>query len=213
MIALTVTAELASAPVVTTPLRFDGLLWAAWHARLSVQTGQDWPDPVPDAPLPLARVETPHGWWWAASAVAPTGPESMHHAHRRPAIGELLDWSAARSVNIAAGPDKALRIPHYRRIAMLSLTWTCVGDRAGVADLLGYVPGVGGQRTQGHGWVRRWTVGPAGPGLDAYRTDVRLRPLPVEAVDTLPDRVSRRMVPLRPPYYDRAAAVPCWVSL
>lgn len=211
MTPLTVTAELLTPPVLSTPIRLDGVLWAAWHAR---EYGGDLGPAVPDAPLPLARVEPPGlagAWWWAASAVLPDGPEALHHLHRRPPLDMLAEYTDARSVNVGNGPDKALRIPKYRRIGMTVLTWTAVGDVEEVAALLRHVPALGQTRTHGHGWVSRWRVEVGGPPLREYARDVRLRPLPVEAVTVAPDRAVRRLAPLRPPYHDRAAAVPCWV--
>lgn len=212
---LTVTATLATPPIADRPIFFDGLLLAGLGEEMGV--AQDtWVAAAEvvaafEAADVLARVETSAGWWWAASAALPRGPESIGHLNRVPLVEEAGRWTQQRSLNQAAGPDKRLRVPYFARPGWLSITWTCVGDARRVALLLERISGVGRIRGHGHGWVTRWDVVRGGPPLAAYRTDLRLRHLPVALEPTLPPgRVMRRSIPLRPPYYARAEAVPVW---
>lgn len=212
MTPLTITARLASPPVVTGPLLLDGILVAGMGSLLGSREPSGWAgaEEVYAAPLPLARVEAPSGWWYAASQATPHGPERMSYMHRRPPGMMALRWTSRASLNHASGPDKALRIPQYRRSAMLRIRWTCVGDRDGVARLLERVPSVGKYTAHGHGWVLRWEVDTGGPPLEAYGRELDLRHLPVDQVVPGAGRVTRRLIPLTPPYHQRARAVPCW---
>lgn len=207
---LTVTARLMTPPACDRALFLDALLYAAVGETLGREAPGGWADVPEDPALPLARVETPAGWWWAASAVTPWGPEAQAHTNRVPALEAYDRWTSARSVNVAAGPDKRLRVPHYYRPAMTTLRWTCVGDYAGVRALLPLVLGVGRLRGHGYGWVAEWRVERGGPSADAYATDLGLRHIPAALDVRLPARASRRQIPLRPPYHDRARSVPCW---
>lgn len=210
----TATAELATAPVVTGPLMLDGLLVFGIGAEMGAShpSGVVEPEQVFAQDLPLARVEGPDGlWWWAASQVTPWGREEQGHLHRRTMFDAAARWTSAKAINQAAGPDKMTRVPFYRRTEMMRLTWTGYGDVARVAALLQRLQSVGKLRTQGHGLVRSWSVSDGGPPLEAYGTDVRLRHLPATAVRSVPARamLSQRLMPLRAPYYERNAIVPC----
>ena len=212
MTPLRVVAHLASPAILREPPVLDGLLLAGEAARIAAER----PLSVEEAdalPLPLARVETEHGWWWAASQVHLSGSEALAHASRRPGVELHERLTSGRSLNVVSGPDKMLRSPLYYRTGMLRLEWTCIGDATGVARALSRVCGVGHRRTHGWGWVRRWVVSqdPSGPALADYGTDLAIRHLPVEAVTGLPaGRVMRRRLPLTPPYWQAARSVDCW---
>lgn len=209
----TVVAELSTPPIVDRSLLLDGMLLGALGERMGAQRVDGWAaaEDVYALPLPLARVESPHGWWWAASAAQPYGPEQQSHLNRVPLIEEYERWTTARSVTHGSGPDKRLRVPFYYRAGMFRLTWTGVGARSEVESLLALVPAVGRMRGHGHGWVRRWTVTEGGPPLEAYGRDVGLRHLPAETrLPSCVGGVTRRQIPLRPPYHRRADGVPCW---
>lgn len=177
MIPLTVTAHLRTPCVPGGPLLLDGVLLAGLGEAMGAARADGWEDPAAvlraaeEGALPLARVETPHGWWWAASQAVPLGPEATAHGHRRPALEALERWSSAPSVNIAAGPDKLLRIPVYYRPGWWTVQWTCVGDPERVAALLLRVGALGRRVTHGWGWVERWDVHAGGPPLDQYARD------------------------------------------
>lgn len=211
---ITVEAFLVNPAVWTWPIYLDGLLFHAVGSILGLYAPSGWSglEDVEAAAehLPFARIETEHGWWWAASQVAPTGPESTDYAHRRPMFDEALRWGCTGSIQHKTYPDKAIRRPKYLRSSMLRLTWYAVGDMLEVGRLLTRVPSVGSYATHGHGWVRRWAVRRGGPSLQEYTFDLKLRHLPVTLVDHIPDTVTRRRMPLRPPYWNRAAAIDVW---
>jgi len=212
VIPFTVTAHLLTPPIVDRPILLDGVLLSAVGQRMGAAHPSGWVDDaeVLAVPLPLARVETAHGWWWAASAALPFGPESRGDLNRVPLLEEAGRWTATRTLNQQAGPDKRLRIPYYTRPAMLRLTWTCVGDSAEVGALLRWVPGLGRLTGHGHGWVTRWTVERGGPELAAYGRDLRLRHLPATCPPPPAGLAwAQRQIPLRPPYHARRNAVPC----
>lgn len=209
---LTVTAHLATPPALTWPLMLDALLLAGMGAKMGAAHPSGWvgEEEVLAAPLPLARVEGGGAWWYACSQITPAGAQSLDFTNRVPMVEEAARLTTAGSLNVAAGPDKRLRTPIYYRPEMLRLTWTCIGDAAGVAELLQHVHGVGKMRTHGRGWVQRWEVTRGGPGLDAYRLPAT-RHVPA-SLDLVPTEgiVTRRHLPLRPPYWMRRDAVECW---
>lgn len=208
---LTITAHLLTPPVCDRPLLLDSILYSGLGSLRGMEhpSGRADADAVFAEPLPLARVETPWGWWWAASQVTPWGREQVLHLNRAPDYEANARWTNARSLNHAAGPDKRLRVPHYYRPEMMTLTWTVVGDATEVARLIAEVWGVGRLVGHGHGSVGRWEIRREGPELAAYQ-DARVRHVPV-ALDR-PDvpAITTRSIPLRPPYYRRREGVPCW---
>lgn len=213
MTPLTVTAYLATPPVLDRPVCLDGVLLGATGAAMSAAAGEWLDDATVIAHgLPLARVETVAGWWWAASALLPWGPEQRGDLNRVPLVDEAARWTTARTITQGSGPDKRLRVPYYTRPAMLSLTWTCVGDADAVGRLLLRARGIGRHVKHGHGWVTRWSVERGGPAVEEYGRSLELRHLPVALEPALPvgRDVGRRRVPLRAPYHALAAAVPCW---
>lgn len=211
MTPLTITAHLTTPPVCDRPLILDSILYAGLGALRGSQhpSGRADADAVFAEDLPLARVETPHGWWWAASQATPWGSERVFHLNRAPDYDGVARWTNARSMNHASGPDKRLRIPSYYRPQMMEITWTAFGDAEQVGWLLAWVSGVG--RLVSHGWglVLRWSIRREGPGLEAYR-DGSTRHVPVQLPRPEVARVTTRSIPLRPPYYRRREGVPCW---
>lgn len=205
------TAVLATPPVVTGPLMFDGVLIAGMGYRLGRAHPSGWvsPEMVATHRLPLAQIEDRGLWWYACSQITPAGGEQGMHKHRRPPTDLYARFTTARTVNHSCGPDKALRIPGYYRPGMLELTWTCIGDRDEVADLLTGVPSIGKYATDGWGWVRRWHVEQVDAAEDY--TDPRVRHVPFASVVAFPARYTQRLMALRPPYYVRLphVVVPC----
>lgn len=209
---LTITAHMGSAIVPGGPLFLDGILLFALGVEMGRAAPGGWEDArlVESQPLPLARVETKHGWWYAASQATPVGPEAVTYAHKRP-MAELAEvYCSDRSLNQAAGPDKALRIPLYRRIGWLGLQWTCVGDLERVAELLAGVWGLGRRVGHGYGWVWRWSVARGGPSVEQYAEDLALRHLPCALEPPVSRGAVLRQIPLTPPYHQRERAVACW---
>jgi hypothetical protein len=212
---LRVSIQLSSPPVLPYPPMLDGLLCFAQGTRMASDSGRTIPlEEIEAEGLPLARVESEAGWWWAASQATPYGPETSFHVNYRPSVEAQARWTREKRVNTASGPDKGLRGQHYARIGMLSLEWTCIGDRAEVEALLSWCTCVGKLGTQGHGAIKRISVqeDDTAPPLSAYGEDVYLRHLPVEVVRGLPPadaQVLRRVLPLRPPYWRSDLHTPC----
>lgn len=218
----TVECTLASPVITSHPILLDGILHFATGAvagsRRADGLGMGSPE-LAAMRLPLSRCHW-HGargagdrlWWFAASQATPWGREERSYLHRRPATDAAIRWSDARGMGIGTGPDKALRIPQYRRVEMTRIRWTGVGDIDEVAWLLGFVPGIGDNSGHGHGWVQRWDVRRGGPPFLDYLRDLRLRHLPAEIGDQRDlrwaGRVVRKRLPLTPPYHERARAVP-----
>lgn len=209
MTPLTVTAHLGSPASFDRPLMFDTILYAGLGRMRGAEHPSGRSDDVWGEDIPLARVETEHGWWWAASQVTPEGDERQYHLNRAPDYEGNARWTNRGSLNHASGPDKRLRIPYYYRPGMLALTWTAFGDADAVGRLLAHVGGVGRQRTHGWGWVRRWEITREGPGLDAYRS-AAVRHVPTAFEPPVGLDLQARRMPLRPPYYRRREGVPCW---
>lgn len=213
---LRVTMRLRTPPVLPYPMMLDALLVYGQGARMGAAAGVLVPwEEVDAAGLPLARVEGPAGWWWACSQVTPHGEERPVRKNYRPTIEAQARWTSEKRVNVASGPDKALRTQHYARIGMLRMEWTCIGDRGEVEALLSWCACVGKLGTDGWGAIHRLEVveDDTAPPLSAYASDVTIRHLPVEAVRGMPPetaQVTRRSVPLRAPYYRTdLAPVPC----
>lgn len=220
MIPFTVTIRLCSPIAVADamPLRLDGLLMGALGCAMGSAHPDGWVDPaeVYAAPLPLARVEAGGTWWYAASALPLSGPEVLHHRNRRPPVDEAERLTRVKSLNVAAGCDKALRVPYWTRPEMMTLRFTGVGDIAEVARILAHLTSVGKHGNAGHGWIR-WHDGievtEGGPALDAYRSP-EVRPVPVASLARAPaGRHAIRSQPVRPPYWSKVGAVPCWVRV
>lgn len=212
MVPLRVRAELTSAPVMRNPIYLDALLLYGLGMCMGAARADGIEDParVLSVPLPLAKVEDDRGWWYAASMVLPHGREQIGYVNRRPATEMLVQYSRAGRIDIGSGPDKALHIPYYRRFEVMSLEWTCIGDPDRIAPLLLQVHRLGAL-SKAHGWVKRWSVDedPSAPTLDAYRTDARLRHLPLPCPKTGDGPFRVQIMALTPPYHDRARAVPC----
>ena len=210
MRSLTVTAHLATPPAISWPIMLDALLLGGLGARLGAAHPSGWVDVDLSTPLPLARVEVGEEWWYACSQITPRALQAKSYTNRVPMVEEAARLTSAGSLNVAAGPDKRLRTPYYYRPGMLTLTWTCIGDAEEIGALLSHVTSIGKNRTHGCGWVQRWEIVEGGPDLAAYHSPtVRHVPstLPLDVGGT---SITRRFVPLRPPYWMRRDGVDCW---
>lgn len=212
MIPLTITAHLHTPAIIKDPVLFDGVLVGGLGARLGSQEEGGWVDPqtVYAYPLPLAPVSDQGGWWYAASQATPSGPERVHHAHRRMPAEDYLRWTSAKITNFASGPDKNLRVRLHYRPAMLSIRWTCIGDPDEIKKILSWVSGIGNRVGHGFGQVARWEVTEGGPALDAYKTDVSIRHIPMSSLKgPIPRDAMIAQKRLRSPYWSRFERVPC----
>lgn len=241
MIPLQVIAELNS-PCIPAGghLLLDGILIAGLGGKMGASEPGKWASPEvvfgtsEQGGLPLARVAVGDLWWYAASQAIPIGREELRHLHKRLPQTQYERFTTAKVANIATGPDKSLRLPQYIRPDWMTVTWTCVGDPARLADLLWRVGYVGKMGTHGNGWVRQWRLSSGhvvqplrwqgmaeaweadAPEADAYARDLSLRHLPVSVAQTLPKgRAMMRRMPLRPPYHtgydpDATRNVGCW---
>lgn len=209
---LTIRAHLASPMIATHPLLFDGILYFGVGRLKGREQEGVWIDPkqVYKTPLPLAKVETHAGWWWAASQAMPIGGERSAFMHRRTSPAMLADWTNEKSLNRSTGPDKSLRTPIYYRWRGRFVEWTCVGEPLMVGVLLAQISSIGAKVTHGWGRIERWEVLFKGPSLKEYRSNLYLRHLPVNLGPANDRRASRNTLPLRPPYHNRRAALPVY---
>lgn len=156
-------------------LHFDGIL--SWGAYLAMPRAER--DALPpmgewalDMDLPLDRwqwayeadcddrLRAPNGdvWGWMCSAVhADWQVESMHAIRKKPAVGEMAEWSNSKSVVIGSGPLKAKDITVPTRFAH-ELVWYALGDWGGVNELLQPIHSIGKVHNIGLGVVAEWTV-------------------------------------------------------
>jgi hypothetical protein len=213
-----------SAPAGMATVMLDGLLLWGEAARAASTSAAGW---IPEEqalalPLPLARVTMPDGrWWYACSAASPPSPiEKKQHTtyvNRRPDMAMFQVLTTAKSIDERAGPDKLIHKPRYIWPFWLTMEWTCIGDPVAIRRALSFVHGVGPGVPQGVGTVRPlglgWDVAedPTAPPLDAYRTDARLRPLPIDVAPPPPvASFTRSPMALRPPYWQRGVRELCW---
>lgn len=243
MTPLVVTAHLRSAARCAHPLLLDGILFGALGARMGLDAPGGWADPadvvaaVEAGKLPLDRVTTPAGWWYAASSAAPAGPEETIYVHRR--FSQLIweGYSAGGSVNVSTGPDKNLRTMKQIRPYWRAIRWYCYGNPEEIRDLLWRIGGVGDDVGHGAGAVDLWTLstghwcsphgergcgeptGEAVPPVQDFEGDLLLRHMPVAQLRTVPLlpglSIRRHRLPLRPPYHlghdrDAGRLVDCW---
>ena len=225
MVPLRVRAHLASGIACAAPwgIALDGLLaamvWEPIKAATATAPGyvraMDASEP-PDLDLPLARC-TPAGapWHWAATCAWAEGH------------GEIVDvryWSGRvdqRELEVAASALPKVvsaRQGRYRahRMPLLvtptaSVTWTCVGERKTITDLLAGVGHIGKKRAAGEGRVLSFDVQDA-PELDLFAAahlhpDASLgRPTPPACLAGRPPtrHGGAAAAGIRPPYVHRA---------
>lgn len=135
------------------------------------------------------------------------------HIHRPPPVDwylRLCTGKVAR-VDISTGPDKAYRIPRYRR-KFVDLTWWCVGCKEAIETLLRGVTRVGSHRRDGIGKVRQWAVEPCDtwPGFPVMRDGEPLRSLPLDTEGLGEHRTGSASLrfPYWEPLYQELCAIP-----
>lgn len=167
--------------------------------------------------LRRAGTDCPHGterrlWGWCASAADETKwlGRDVIEVRKRPALGDMVKYTDAKSVTISAGPLKAydLKIP---TVLALEVEWFAHGDPDKVRHLLTeHVPSIGKKRNIGNGRVREWVVEQVVDDLSVVdaRGQARRR-LPAGAAAGSPGHGS-----IRPPYYHHTRIVestePTW---
>lgn len=203
------TAHLSTPPALDWPLMLDAVLFACLGMRQGAQHPSGWVSPPDASLLPLARVGDPDGlWWYACSQITPVGPEQRDFRNRVPPVAEYARWTTNGSVNVASGPDKRMRVPLYYRPGMTRLTWFGIGDVDEVGSLLRHASGVGRLRSHGWGQIYRWEVTSQAEALDFSSPSIRHVPAR-EAMPSTNRFITRRRLPLLPPYWSRVDAVEC----
>lgn len=89
------------------------------------------------------------------------------------------EWVKPKQINVktTAGQYKDYRVPMDVRLAK-TITAYCIGNKAEIERLLGFVTHVGKKSSQGFGRVINWQVETADVGIDDV---LRNRPVPVES--------------------------------
>ena len=200
----------------------DGLVLWGESVRVAALTltGRISEEEAMRLPLPLERVTLPDGRWWYACSGAWPAPDERQQAvtyvNRRPDMEGFRRMTTCKSVDIKAGPDKLIHRPRYVWSFWKRMEWTCIGDPDLLRRALRFVHGIGQGVPEGIGTVHPvtgWEVeaDPDGPKLDAYRTDARIRPLPIDVAEppAVPN-YARCPVPLRAPYWMRGNTELCW---
>jgi hypothetical protein len=175
MTPLHVRARLAAGIAQAAPwgIALDGLLAAELWAQTKA-TRRDAGHPPPglldtedpeDLHLPLARCTTGDGLWhWAATCAYPENrppglpPEVRHWTGRLDhRTAEQLTPRLPATVSDRQGRYRARRMP-LLVTTCTAVTWTAVGDRDRVADLLAGITAIGKKRSHGEGHVLAWEV-------------------------------------------------------
>jgi len=170
---LRIVATMAEPIVIdTNRLHLDGpLSWCAYlaHQELGEPLPPMTPDQVVDFDLGLATWTRPASrsgvddrllaadgtsvWGWACSAAyAPVTSRTLAHTRRPVPIREIGRYATTRTINTGAGPYKARNVPHAAVFAPIVIWW-CLGDPAGIAELLSRLAGLGRLSRHGHGRV------------------------------------------------------------
>ena len=193
---LTVTAHLVE-PVAgwRDDITLDGpLSWGAYLAYVD-EHGDDLPPKNPlwavDFDLPLAKWSAPlpaswkpdprlltadgEVWGWCVSRPMFDEPAlSVVEVRRKPALEEMSQWSNAKRHHIGLGPLKARNVPHAAGFVR-EITWSALGDKAGMEDLLARVHNIGRLSRSGNGLVASWEV-----TIGGTSNDWEDRPMPSE---------------------------------
>jgi hypothetical protein len=210
VIPLRVTAYISQQVVARSTIALDSLLMAMVARRdglppleVARRAGEVHPIEIPIALSPCGRI-------YLCSHAKPEWEEYEHRWRiRRPAFGALLKQTKLGTLNDAAGPNKADRVPYQSAFVKGGrIDWWCLGDRAQVAALLELCTSIGGRRSTGLGRVDRWEVEPceAWPGFTVTREGVPLRTLPTDWTEATEYVIDEGL--LMPPYSDDE----CWRS-
>lgn len=226
---LRITAHLQSGIASSAPwgVALDGLLASEiWSTEKARRRASNEPTPglhaqtdPPDLDLPLARCETTddHRWHWHTTTAYPLDHDRTVPPQTRYWSAYVDQHAAARlaartpaTVSARRGRWRMRRIPTLATICT-SVTWTAVGERDELIDLLTPVAAIGKHRGTGEGHVLAWDVTPA-PELDRFTAghlhpDGTLgRPTPPDCLkgSVLAATPARGLAGIRPPYMHRS---------
>lgn len=187
---LRITARTVTPVASNDPVALDAVL--AWAMVVEQLQGRPFPrvgGPVWQ-PLPLALDRTIDDLpLWQSTDFIPEGlSKGMSHIHRRTSDNPyamrglqetLREKRPRRFPSELAGPYMNFRVPERRNIAE-SWSATCVGNKAEVERLLGYVQFFGKASKRGCGFMLDWTVEAMDEPFSFYAGGEALRPIPVE---------------------------------
>lgn len=130
--------------------------------------------PIVEADIPLGREQHDGQWWWQCSSpIVDVACRHQRAFHRRLDIGPGTRFTAARRIEVKAGPYKQSRL-HDQIDLTPTVTWHAIGDEAQVRALLRRCVSIGAGTARGLGRVARWEVTADGdPDLARFH-----RPLP-----------------------------------
>ena len=137
--------------------------------------------------MPLAQGSLAGNWYWQTS-----GPcyrihaESTDRFRKRWQPGADTpepNWGKRKAkVEGSQGPEKSYDLPLYVRTTP-AIHWYCVGDKAGIEDLLSGCAGLGKKRAYGYGQVHHWEVSTHDHDWHLWRENTLMRCIPLDAVD------------------------------
>lgn len=211
MMPLRVHAEIARHIAAPVSRRFalDSLLIWARALELDlppVETAEDCRElDIPIAIDPVWRVPL------CSFSLGDLSEHELQWINQRPIVEPAQRLGLRGAMNITGGHDKGWRVPLDTAHALDGLTWFCVGDRDGIANLLSRVHYVGRKRSTGLGRVVRWTVESCEPweGFPCVRDGQPLRPLPREWPGLVDPPLGYACI--RPPYWHTGSQELCAV--
>jgi CRISPR type IV-associated protein Csf3 len=207
VIPLRIEATLSRSIVLGRPIHLDGLLG---HAIVTIE---DLPrasnaSECVDLPIPLAEQD---GVYLASAAEYAVEEHELAWVNKRfpTEMAQQLGDASFRSIQITAGINKSFREPlAVSHLEHDRIVWWAIGDQPKIERLLSAVAYLGGKRRFGYGEVKSWLVEPCETweGFPVMRDGYPLRHLPADWPGLRED-VERAYAVVRPPYWDRGAAV------
>lgn len=217
---LLVTARLGDRVVYSGDyLHLDGILsYGAYLAMSRAERAglpdlaEDW---AADMDLPLARWACdPVGdfdhrllddsgqlWGWSASVELGSWESQSQASYRkRPPLDRMVRYAKDATVQIGTGALKAYDLA-FPAVFAREQHWRCVGDAAGVRELLSRVAAIGRKHNTGYGTVLEWLV-------EDDPSDALLPRVYPETIGVgMAGEHTRRPARIRPPYHHRSRLV------
>ena len=208
---LRVTAWLQCAVLSAPFLPIDGIL--QYYAMREKYGAQDLTiagamvDKKRWADAPLQRVDSPHGWYYAASFAQwdtpmVTGVDYWNKRGDWDKLADLVDWGATKKVETRKGRYKAYHTAIEYRHA-LRVWWFVVGDRDEIARLLRFATHIGKKSAQGWGAVLSWKVSPIRYDWSVFKDGRVMRAIPAEDARGTGARGRVISYGVRPSYWNR----------